>query len=69
MTRLPFTGGGMKRRPSVKLGGGPLGSVSFWVRACLELLEGFSGSVEFATCWKRVLGLGSLLASFGLEGS
>ena len=62
----------MKWRPSVKLGDGPLAGVSFWVWAwawtCFELPAMFSGSADLAACWGRDLGLGSLPASFGVEG-
>lgn len=65
--RLASTGGGTKRRPSVK--DGLSGSVLCWGSIRLELLAAFPGGADVAACWGRALGLDASLAVFSLEGS
>ena len=67
--RPASTGGGTKRRPSIKFRDGLPDSVSCWGSIRLELLAAFSGGADVAACWGRALGLGPLLAFSNLEGS
>lgn len=58
--RLASTGGGTKRRPSVKFRDGlpKSDSRSSWGSTWLELLAVFPGGADLAACLGRVLGLG-----------